>query len=68
MSYEEATTICDKLLEDMLYDVPEEYNVDTCVFGHLHSHSHKTAVVGDVEGVNMKLVAGDFVDFTPILV
>lgn len=32
MSYEEATTICDKLLEDMLYDVPEEYNVDTSYF------------------------------------
>ena len=49
-------------------EILKEYNVDTCVFGHLHSHSHKTAVVGDVEGVNMKLVAGDFVDFTPILV
>lgn len=49
-------------------EILKEYNVDTCVYGHLHSHSHKTAVVGDVEGVDMKLVAGDFVDFTPILV
>ena len=49
-------------------EILKEYNVDTCVYGHLHSHSHKTAVVGDVEGVEMKLVAGDFVDFTPILV
>ena len=49
-------------------EILKEYNVDTCVYGHLHSHSHKTAVVGNVEGVDMKLVAGDFVDFTPILV
>ena len=49
-------------------EILKEYNVDTCVYGHLHSHSHKTAVIGDVEGVDMKLVAGDFVDFTPILV
>ncbi len=49
-------------------EILKEYNVDTCVYGHLHSHSHKAAVIGDVEGVDMKLVAGDFVDFTPILV
>ncbi len=49
-------------------EILKEYNVDTCVYGHLHSHSHKTAVVGNVEGVNMKLASGDFVDFTPILV
>lgn len=49
-------------------EILKAYNVDTCVYGHLHSHSHKTAVIGDVEGVCMKLVAGDFVDFTPILV
>ncbi|MBE7032047.1 MAG: serine/threonine protein phosphatase [Ruminococcaceae bacterium] len=49
-------------------EILKEYKVDTCVYGHLHSHSHKTAVIGDVEGVDMKLVSGDFVDFTPILV
>ncbi len=49
-------------------DIMREYNVDTCVYGHLHSFSHKYAVEGNVDGVNLRLVAGDFVDFTPILV
>ena len=49
-------------------EIMKEYKVDTCVYGHLHSYAHKTAVMGDVEGVNLKFVAGDFVDFTPILV
>lgn len=47
-------------------EILKEYKVDTCVYGHLHSHSHKTAVVGDVEGVDMKLVSADYVNFMPI--
>lgn len=49
-------------------EILKEYKVDTCVYGHLHSYSHNTAVCGEVEGVNLKLVSGDFVKFAPILV
>ncbi len=49
-------------------DIMKAYNVDTCVYGHLHSHAHKTAVTGEVEGINLQLVSGDFVNFSPILV
>ena len=50
------------------FEIMKQYNVDTCVYGHLHSFSHKNAVVGEVEGIKLKLVAGDFVDFMPVLV
>ncbi|MDO4744672.1 MAG: serine/threonine protein phosphatase, partial [Clostridia bacterium] len=50
------------------FEIMKQYNVDTCVYGHLHSFSHKNAVVGEVEGINLKLVAGDFVNFMPVLV
>lgn len=50
------------------FDILKEYDVETCVYGHLHSFAHKNAVEGIVEGVSLKLVAGDYVDFTPVLV
>lgn len=49
-------------------EIMKEYNVDTCVYGHLHSYAHKTAVTGNVEGVRMVLTAGDYTEFMPILV
>lgn len=49
-------------------EIMKEYKVDTCVYGHLHSYAHKAAVTGNIEGVNLKFVAGDYVAFTPILV
>ncbi|MBR5154988.1 MAG: metallophosphoesterase [Clostridia bacterium] len=50
------------------FEILKEYNVETCVYGHLHSYAHKNAVLGEVEGVKMQLVSGDFVEFRPILV
>lgn len=50
------------------FEIMKQYGVETCVYGHLHSFSHKNAVVGEVEGINLKLVAGDFVNFMPVLV
>lgn len=45
----------------------EEFEVSLCVYGHLHGrHAHRTAVVGEVRGVQYRLLACDFLDFTPI--
>ncbi len=49
-------------------DILKEYKVDTCVYGHLHSYSHKNAVNGEVDGVKLQLVSGDYLGFKPILV
>ncbi len=54
--------------ENGFLEIMRNYNVDMCVYGHLHSYAHKNAVEGDVDGINLRFVAGDFVDFCPILV
>lgn len=50
------------------FEILKEYKVHTCVYGHLHSFAHKDAVTGNVEGIELKLVSGDFAKFMPILV
>ncbi|MBQ9757877.1 MAG: metallophosphoesterase [Clostridia bacterium] len=54
--------------ENGFLEIMRNYNVDTCVYGHLHSFAHKNAVEGDLGGINLSLVAGDFVDFKPVLI
>lgn len=49
-------------------EIMKNYNVDCCVYGHLHSYSHKFAVNGIVDGIELKLTAGDYTDFTPVCV
>lgn len=41
----------------------KKYNIKKCMYGHLHSHSHKDAIEGDVQGIDFKLVSGDYLDF-----
>ncbi len=52
--------------ENGFLEIMRNYGVDLCVYGHLHSFAHKNAVEGDWDGINLKLVAADFVDFTPV--
>jgi uncharacterized protein len=43
-----------------------EYGVELCVYGHLHGKSsHRTAVVGDVDGITYRLIACDYLGFKP---
>ncbi|MBE6753617.1 MAG: serine/threonine protein phosphatase [Ruminococcaceae bacterium] len=53
---------------DEIMDVLHEYGVKRCLYGHLHGQSHKKAAQGIQEGIEMKLIAGDYVDFVPYLV
>ena len=54
------------------YECPEilellkKYGVTMCCYGHLHGDSHKLAVEGLIDGVNFRLCAADFVNFSPI--
>ena len=41
----------------------KEYNVKRCMYGHLHSHSHKDAIEGKIENIEFKLVSADYLDF-----
>lgn len=47
-------------------DMMKQYPVTKCIYGHLHSASHRNAVNGVVDGIEYKLVSGDYVGFTPV--
>lgn len=46
----------------------KEYGVKKCVYGHLHAAAHNFAVQGDVMGVELTLVASDYLSFVPKLI
>ncbi len=54
------------------YECPEilellkKYEVRQCCYGHLHGDSHKLAIEGLHDGVEFRLCAADFINFTPI--
>lgn len=49
-------------------EIMKKYNIKTCLYGHLHSASIKDAVKGNIEGINLKLVSADGVNFELIKV
>ena len=44
-------------------NIMKKFNVKKCLYGHLHSQSIKDAVEGEVEGIELKLVSSDGLDF-----
>ena len=49
-----------------IIDLLERYGVKTCCYGHLHGGSHRLAVTGRQGSVEYRLVAADYVGFTPV--
>jgi len=56
------------------YEVPEildlfrEFGVKQCYYGHLHGYSHTLALEGEHEGVEYRLISGDYLGFRPRLI
>lgn len=50
-------------LELKFVEMMKKYNVSKCMYGHLHGRSHKDAIEGKIEGIEFKLVSGDYLDF-----
>lgn len=50
-----------------IIDLMHRYQVEQCIYGHLHSDSLRYAVTGVHEGINFRLVSGDYIDFMPVL-
>ena len=50
-------------LELQFVETMKQYHVQKCMYGHLHSHSHKDAIEGKVEEIEFNLVSGDYLDF-----
>lgn len=44
-------------------EILKKYNIKECMYGHLHSSSIRDAVEGFYDGVNLKLVSADGLDF-----
>jgi predicted phosphohydrolase len=55
--------ICPEIL-----DVLVEFNIKRVYYGHLHSFSHKKAFQGNWNGIEMRLISADYLDFCPKLV
>ena len=47
-------------------DIMQKYNVDMCIYGHLHGDAHKYAFEGTSGGGEFKFVAADFTGFKPV--
>lgn len=48
-------------------ELMKKYNIKKCIYGHLHGESHKEAVEGIIDGIELKLVSSDFLNFKPQL-
>lgn len=46
----------------------EKYQIDTCVFGHLHNVRKGIPLFGTHHGIRYDLVAADYLDFSPLLI
>lgn len=43
--------------------VLKKYYIKKCYYGHLHGNSHKDAVIGEIDGVNYRLISADYLNF-----
>ena len=46
-------------------DIMKEFNVDICLYGHLHAEGHKYAIEGEVQGIEFHCISSDFIEFMP---
>ena len=51
-----------------IIELLERYGVRRCLYGHLHSESHKLVVEGLWGGVDYRLVSADYIGFKPVTV
>lgn len=52
-----------------ILDVLKEYNIKKCFYGHIHGgNAAKKAFIGEKYGINFKLIACDYLGFTPLAV
>lgn len=54
------------LKENEFVQMMNKYPVTKCIYGHLHAAAHRNAVEGTINGIEYKLVSGDYLGFDPI--
>lgn len=61
--------VYDNFACEILLSLLKEYSIDRCYFGHIHGkNASQKVVLGDYEGINMQLIACDFLKFMPLLI
>lgn len=48
------------------FDLCKAYDVSKLIYGHLHGVGHKLIKEGNIEGIDVFCVAGDYIDFMPV--
>lgn len=57
----------DKKENSMFIDVLKQYDIKMSIYGHLHGKkNYNASYMGDIDGINYKLVSADFLNFNPI--
>ncbi|MSU00797.1 metallophosphoesterase [Tissierella pigra] len=46
-------------------NIMRDYDVDICIYGHLHSEGHKYVVEGNIDEIQFHCVSCDYIDFMP---
>ena len=47
-------------------ELMKKYSIKRCIYGHLNGKAHNEAVEGIVDGVELKLVSSDYLNFIPL--
>ena len=55
---------CNEISKEIL-DIIIKYNIKECYYGHIHSAGCKYAINGTSQGIGLKLVSADFLNFMP---
>ena len=50
-------------MENKFTELMKKYDIKRCYYAHLHGNSHREAVEGNFDGIEYKLISGDFLDF-----
>ncbi len=57
-----------KSVTQEIVDVLQNHHITECYYGHLHGKAHTRAIQGEWNGIQMKLIASDYLKFCPELV
>ncbi|QNU67657.1 metallophosphoesterase [Ruminiclostridium herbifermentans] len=49
-------------------DIMKQHGITDCFYGHLHGEGIKGAIEGDYDGIKLKLVSADHLDFMPVMI
>ena len=55
-----------KVNQSDIFQLMKEYDVKVCIYGHLHGEAANEAVEGNIDGIELRLVACDALQFCPL--